>query len=103
MAAERFIAEGAGMTKADIFNMLKMSVDIVNEEALYDEDTIVRLILFKATDIGDGDAQKYVNDTEILRDEHIDSSEEEQNEVFMELGLDLVDVLNSRYAGKRGA
>lgn len=101
MAAKTFVAEGVGTTKATIFELLEMVVEIVNE--CREEDTIGRSILFKAKDITDADAQTYVNNIEILRDEHIDSAEEDWVEARDELSLELVDVLNSRYAGKRGA
>ena len=101
MAAKRFYAEGAGTTKADIFEMLEVSIAIVNE--CRDEDTIGRSILFKAKDITNVDAQTYVNNIEILRDEYIDCGEEDWVDARDEMELKLVDVLNSRWAGKRGA
>ncbi len=107
MAAKRFYAEGAGTTKAALFEMLKEAVSLANEihepSDLGPADTIGRSILFKAKDITDADAQTYVNDIEILRDEYIDCGEEDWVDARDEMELKLVDVLNSRWAGKRGA
>lgn len=98
MAAKKFIPAGAGMTKVEIFSMLEMAVECWNDE--YDcggftgADGPIE-INFKAKDISNDYAQCYVNDVEILRDEMIDSAEEDWVDERDKLGLELVERLNS--------